>query len=347
MTRIAPKSLGLALGLITLAACRESTTEPESARLPTSEPSLAAAAAGSWITRAELPNLRERFASTALTNASGQSVVYVMGGVTSDGFIPPTVQAYNVGTNSWSSRAPMPTGLYATNGAGVINGKIYLSGGLRTRRGVAHNALYRYDPATNVWIRKSVLPAPGFGGVTGVINNQLYILTGCGAGVECYPSVASAFYRYTPATDQWTSLPIPTSTHLQGMGGVIGGKFYVVGGNDQLNRLEVYDPATNSWTTKASMPLGQFAAAGRWVGGAVALGGKLYVFGGLQRDINRNVTAVRTANVYNPATNSWTTATPMPSSRAGIVASRVLLNGQPRIEVVGGNQPGTNLQYIP
>jgi N-acetylneuraminic acid mutarotase len=346
VTRHSPHFIGLTLGLLTLAACSETTTEPETAGLPSSDPSLAAAAAGSWITRAEVPQQRSGFASTALTDASGHSVVYVIGGKNSDGFVPPTVQAYNVATNSWSTKAPLPTGVYATNGTGIINGKIYVSGGLKTRRDFVSDALYKYDPVSNSWIRKSVLPAPGFNGVTGVINNQLYILTGCGAGVACYPSVPLAFYRYNPATNQWANLPNPTSAHEQGMSGVIGGKFYVVGGKDQLNRLEVYDPSTNSWTTKASMPLGQFAAAGRWAGAGAALGGKLYVIGGFQRDVDRSITAVRTTNVYNPATNSWTTVAPMPVGQGGDAASRVVVGGQARIEVIGESSP-SNLQYIP
>jgi hypothetical protein len=37
----------------------------------------------------------------------------------------------------------------------------------------------------------------------------------------------------------------------------------------------------------------------------------------------------------------------MPSPRADIAASQVRLNGQARIEVVGGSVPGNNLQYVP
>ena len=32
---------------------------------------------------------------------------------------------------------------------------------------------------------------------------------------------------------------------------------------------------------------------------------------------------------------------------ADLTATRVFLNGQPRVEVVGGSRPGNNLQYIP
>jgi hypothetical protein len=37
----------------------------------------------------------------------------------------------------------------------------------------------------------------------------------------------------------------------------------------------------------------------------------------------------------------------MPTLRLGIAATRVVLNGKARIEVVGGPKPGNNLQYLP
>jgi hypothetical protein len=67
----------------------------------------------------------------------------------------------------------------------------------------------------------------------------------------------------------------------------------------------------------------------------VALRGKLYVL----KD--------GSTSVYDPTTDSWTSKAPMPIRLATITASKVLVNGQPRIEVVGGTRPGNNLAYIP
>jgi hypothetical protein len=51
--------------------------------------------------------------------------------------------------------------------------------------------------------------------------------------------------------------------------------------------------------------------------------------------------------VYDPVTDAWTRRAPLPSARANISAATVLLNGKPRIEVVGGHAPGNNLQFVP
>jgi N-acetylneuraminic acid mutarotase len=78
------------------------------------------------------------------------------------------------------------------------------------------------------------------------------------------------------------------------------------------------------------------------------LDGKLSVMGG--RRYNAAQDAFETLDitiVYDPATDAWTRRAPMPSPRADIAASQVRLNGQARIEVVGGSVPGNNLQYVP
>ena len=121
------------------------------------------------------------------------------------------------------------------------------------------------------------------------------------------------------------------------MGGVLYGKFYVTDGKT----VEVYDPSTNQWTTKGTGPLVRRYAA------ATVLWGRLYLMGGLTWNSVTGWQAVRTTAVYHPLTDKWTTAAQMPTARSNVAASQVDLNGKPRIEVVGGNAPGNNLQYIP
>ena len=84
------------------------------------------------------------------------------------------------------------------------------------------------------------MPERGAGGVTAVIEDELYVATPTGDQADHQ----SNFFRYDPATNQWTRLPSPG--HAYFMGGVLYGKLYLVG-----NTVEAYDPATNQWTAKA------------------------------------------------------------------------------------------------
>jgi N-acetylneuraminic acid mutarotase len=83
--------------------------------------------------------------------------------------------------------------------------------------------------------------------------------------------------------------------------------------------LDVYDPTTNSWTTKAPMPTPRFAGAGG------VLNGRLYVAGG--RTGESGYESVPTLEAYYPATDTWSTRRNMKTARwstAAAVVNRVL-----------------------
>ena len=55
--------------------------------------------------------------------------MYAIGGRNPNGVPIAAHAAYNVATNTWTFRRGLPVPLAFSNGAGVINGKIYVSGG--------------------------------------------------------------------------------------------------------------------------------------------------------------------------------------------------------------------------
>jgi N-acetylneuraminic acid mutarotase len=363
MRQLLSLSAALALGSFALASCGDETTQPNTVADQPTIPQLAVAP-NSWITRANMDN-RTDLATATLTNAAGQSIVYAIGGLNPNRVPLKTVTAYNVATNTWTFRHALPVPLAFSNGAGVINGKIYVSGGLSNYNlDDLQIRLYMYDPAANTWTRKHDLPIIesrygdfaylfGAGGATGVIGGKLYVFTACFwqnweplAHAEESCDRGPGFFRYNPVTDRWTILPSPfgAETRSPYAGGVIGGKFYVMGGsvNTTAGWFAVYDPATNQWTPKTSLALARPGAA------TAVLDSKLYVIGGRRFNATREAwETLDVTIVYDPITDAWTRRASLPSPRAGIAGSKVFLNGQPRIEVVGGARPGNNLQYIP
>ncbi len=338
----------LALSALGFLACGDDTaTGPTRQMEPAPNAPAPAVASNTWITRANMWSTeRFDFATAVVTNASGQSILYAIGGRTATGAPLGKVMAYNVSTNTWTTKASLPWPLYGTNGAGVLDGKIYISGGCFqsscTYSGYS-SGLLMYDPATNAWTGKSRMPDMGAWGATGVISGKLYVLSGCYEAPEstnwfddCDDEPAN-FFVYNRVKDRWSTLPSPTGTHHYAVGGVIQGKFYVTG---YEGRLEAYDPATNRWTTKAPQPNPSVARAA-----GASLDGKLLVVGG-QRPWVSSPALSRTI-AYDPITNTWKFKAQLPTGRFGITASRVFLNGQPRMAVVGGSRPGNNLQYIP
>jgi N-acetylneuraminic acid mutarotase len=165
------------------------------------------------------------------------------------------------------------------------------------------------------------------------INGKIYVPGGSASPYcSCQPrpiSYENTLFVYDPATDTWaTKAPLPVKT-FAGASAVISGKLYVltpalVNGRPMLHR---YDPATDRWTELASPPNDH----SRPVGGMI--NGKFYVVGGEFTGREPNFgQASATLDVYDPATNRWTTKAPMPTRRYA-ASGRVINN---KFVVVGG-----------
>jgi N-acetylneuraminic acid mutarotase len=295
--------------------------------------------------------------TAVVPNAAGQSILYAIGGGKVDspynGAPIPMgeVRAYNVATNTWTSKQDMPVARWGMNGAGVIGQKIYVTGGYDKTGWYpgATAGLYVYDLASNTWTRKRDMPAAGGAGVTGVIGGKLYVVT------HDYPSgkLVVYFFRYTPATNSWTKLPGPADAPvLYVSGGVINNKLYVTGAMSGFTQTKVleYDPVTNHWTQKqpwTNPSCGEYAAACYISGPSTIMLSRLYVFG--------HYTADRTGGagifIYDPITDTWSTKPLLTTfnywDETRLRAAKVFVNGSPRVEVIGGYRPGNNQQYIP
>ncbi|ACZ43662.1 Kelch repeat-containing protein [Thermobaculum terrenum ATCC BAA-798] len=234
---------------------------------------------------------------------------------------------------SWTTRQPLPVSLLDAGGT-VINGKLYVVGG-KTSSGGHQTKLYIYDPITDSWTTGQDMPGPGVEnpGVA-AYNGKMYVF---GGSTDPFSGAVNFSYMYNPNTNTWSTIAsMPTA---RGGAGAqqINGKIYVVGGMDSngasLATLEIYDPATNTWSTGAPM------STRRDNPGTATLGGKLYVFGGRTRNADGSTPAniLASAEVYDPATNTWAAIAPMPTARRTMVTG--ILKG--RIQVMGGEITST------
>jgi N-acetylneuraminic acid mutarotase len=288
------------------------------------------ASASAWTIQ---PRLRSPHAHgvaiTAIEN--GKARIYLFGGYAFDPvqLMPVGVQRFDVflpHVGRWGKKGQMPFGVFATNGGELIDGKVYLPGGINDNEQLA--TMLIYDLASESW---QTVPGPRIGayGASGVIDGQLYVLTGWSDTVRD----TAYLDRYDPVTGQWTSLPNAPHGHLAAGGAVIGGKFYVVGGISDGNftgngDLDVYDPVSNSWSSLAPMPNPKLLMA------VTVLNGKLYLFGGRESGISGQ--PVAEVDIYDPLTDTWSTGVPMLAAREAVAVARTSLGNGPGAYLMGG-----------
>ena len=143
-------------------------------------------------------------------------ILYVVGGdVFGVNAAVNTLRAYNPETDTWATKAAMPTARERV-GVGVIGGKLYVVGGFTGVCCTPVFVLEVYDPVSNSWdTTKAPLPEGLDGPVAGVIGGKLYAVTG---GVPA--SFSNDTLEYDPTTDTWLSrAPTPTARNRASGGG--------------------------------------------------------------------------------------------------------------------------------
>jgi hypothetical protein len=164
------------------------------------------------------------------------------------------------------------------------------------------------------------------------MNKKAFILSAVFA-LGLLASLLVAGSAVKAAGDSWVAkAPLPIGT--LGMKAVaVNGEIYAIGHNYQGTFNYVYFPSNNSWAAKDPMPNDQYDFC------IANYQNKIYVMGGwVDWNDGRTYTNVITgaAQVYNIATDIWTTGASMPTPRASFQAN--VVNG--KIYVIGGTLPG-------
>ena len=244
---------------------------------------------------------------------------------------------YDPSTNTWTSLGQIPC---ATTHAGVAfdsdNGIMYFVGGLiGPYPSVASTSVYAYNIPTNTWSQLPSLPVGVAAGSAVLVNNQLHYF----GGIESDHNVNVSVHLVLNLGDiAWhTAAAFPTARdHTSAV--ALNGKIYSFGGEIghdllhlQQTQVDVYDPATDSWTQLADMPISKSHTESS----IFVSNGKIILAGG-QID---NFASTSTIMEYDPAANSWAMLGNLPGPLQGtflqpVGNQLVLTNGY----------DGTNLQ---
>ncbi|MBI3971961.1 MAG: kelch-like protein [Chloroflexi bacterium] len=212
----------------------------------------------------------------------------------------------------WAQSAPLlePNSEIAV---AELDGRIYAIGGYpSTRRTV--NTVQVYDPGRDAWDYAPPLPVPTHHTVAAAVGGTLYVIGGeiSPTAFAAQDTFVNTVYALDPAMGEWSPrAPMPTARSAMAVG-VIDGRIYVAGGRPPRgNDFAIYDPAADAWTVLPVLPTARNHLA------AAAIGGKLYVAGGrFGGGVGSEMTAA--LEIFDPQTNTWAAAAPLPQPRAGI-----------------------------
>lgn len=192
------------------------------------------------------------------------------------------------------------------------------------------------EPDRGVWRTAASAPTKRTEVAAATIGDKIYVVGGFekpSLGNVMNVAITPTLEAYDTSTDRWVAkAPMPVGLHHVGIG-VIGGRLYVIGGYRQsglsvwqpVASVYAYDPATDGWTERASMPTARGALS------VTEHEGMLYAIGGYDREANSAA-----VEVYDPVRNVWAGRAPLPTPRDHLAAATV--NG--KLYAIGGRVNG-------
>jgi N-acetylneuraminic acid mutarotase len=282
-------------------------------------------AGGIWTTKSPMPRT-----SVVLSSSVVDGKIYAIGGGPYRLGVD-CVEEYDPGTDTWTSKAGMPTAR-RTAVSSAVNGKIYVIGGSKGLFDAALSTVEQYDPATDTWTTKANMPTARVYLSSSVVDGKIYVL---GGARTFQGTVLSTVEQYDPATDTWTTKAEMPTARNSPSASVVNGRIYVIGGApgggqwfQGLSTVEEYDPATDTWASKADMP------TARTLFSTSVVNGRVYAIGGDRSDPPPPNGRFSTVEEYDPATDSWTRKADMPTARSMFTTS--VVNG--KIYAIGGKR---------
>jgi len=254
--------------------------------------------------------------------------VLVAGGRGTAGAYLRSAELYDPSAPSWAATGHMWNSRAYNVATLLPNGKVldasgYNGSGVNSRTDL-------YDPATGVWTATGPVITARYSHTQTLLPNGKVLAAG-GSGQSA--TLASA-ELYDPASGTWAatgSLLAPRSGHKATL--LANGKVLVAAGYGSSSApatAEVYDPATETWTATGPQ-------VGRRGSPTLTLlpNGKVLLVGGI--DYYGSAGIFASAELYDPATGTWTATGSMASPRYNHTAT-LLANG--KVLVAAGSSSG-------
>jgi hypothetical protein len=215
------------------------------------------ATTGQWTLQGHLGSAREEHTATLLANGN----VLVAGGFGAYPQVFASALVYNPLTGQATAAGSMSSARGDHTATLLASGKVLVVDGLGPNA-VAASATDLYDPVANSWSTLAAPPlAPRFSHVAPLLPSGKVLIAG---GDQLTSGVGQAVGTavFDPTRLAWTPGPSTSYTHSTGTAVVLtqganAGRVLLAGGDTGLNQVELFDPATSTWTTLAPLLTGR------------------------------------------------------------------------------------------
>jgi uncharacterized repeat protein (TIGR03803 family) len=219
-----------------------------------------------------------KFNGTAGTTVSRTGSTFLLATVpsgASDGFVTVTtgsttltsLQKFTV-HDSWGAGAVMPVNALASCAA-VLNSQIYVVGGYNTS---PLTNVQVYNPATNNWSTGTALASGVSNQACAAVNGAIYEFGGTTNNGVTQTNAVSA---YNPTTKTWSSKAVMPTARQDVLAVVANNLVYVIDGynGNRLATVDIYNPASDSWTVGTSLLTPQSGDVGGLISGSIVISG--------------------------------------------------------------------------
>ncbi len=249
----------------------------------------------------------------------------------------------------WKRITEMPTGRSGF-AAAVVENKVYIIGGtlFKNPEGpYGSSTLEVYDPQNHTWRRLIDMPTPRHGARSAVVNGIIYVFGGYSSKDRLIKNWKLPVHTeaYDPQTDTWVQRKDMLVSRINFRLGVFADKVYLIGGTtgfgeaheQRMDRVDVYDPSTDSWARGTNMPTRRDPLA------VSVVNNRMYVIGG--RGWPQAVDGgpvLKVIEAYKPVGRRWTQKRDMLDVKNGFETVVV----KDEIYLIGGSSQGRFLSTV-
>jgi len=275
-----------------------------------------------------LPIPHARHTATRLLNGR----ILVVGGYAGENVSLAEVDLFDPMTGSITSVAPLHTPRHDHSATLLRDGRVLVVGGYNPQQQWLADAEV-YDPFADTWTVVPPLYSHGTAHTATLMGDGRVLVVGGGTGSGVCTERAEIF---DPRTNSWTkapSLPAQRTGHTADL--LNDGRVLVAGGVNAIGLTVggdafLYDPKANNWTMTAPM------VTQRAYAGSVQLKDeRVLVAGGIAADGSSVWHMMANAEIYDPASNTWSATASLSGARSSFVLTP-LPNGQ--VLAIGGTR---------